>query len=439
MTKIPPNKVVESISQHMLVDIIPVIADLDRSHGSIIVDAVTGKEYLDCFSYIASNPIGHNHPAFSEPEFEKKLLRAAKSKPSNSDFYSPEMADFVATFAQIAKPSEFKYLFFVEGGAMAVENALKTAFDWKIRKNHAKGIKENLGNKIIHFHQAFHGRSGYTLSLTNTADPRKTKLFPKFSWPRITNPKIHFPLDQSSLANVIALEKQAENEILSVLEQERDDIAAIIIEPIQGEGGDNHFRPEFHQLLRKIASQNDVMLIYDEVQSGLGLTGEMWAYQNYGIVPDIVCFGKKTQVCGIMVTERVDQAENNVFKEVSRINSTWGGGLADMVRCEKYLEVIEAENLIDNAKIVGNYFLEKLQTTKAVADGVLDNPRGQGLMCAIDAKDSDHRDKIFLEFFNSGIIILKCGTKSLRFRPSLNFSKDQVDRVIAVLESSSLR
>ena len=437
MTKIPPNKVVETIGKHMLVDIIPVIADLEKSHGNRIVDAATGKIYLDCFSYIASNPIGHNHPALSEPEFEKKLLRAAKSKPSNSDFYCAEMAEFVSTFAQLAKPKEFKYLFFVEGGAMAVENALKTAFDWKIRKNFAKGAKENIGNQIIHFEQAFHGRSGYTLSLTNTADPRKTKLFPKFSWPRIVNPKIHFPLEQHSLDQVIELEILAESQILQVLEEQGDDIAAIIIEPIQAEGGDNHFRPEFHQTLRRIADQNEVLLIYDEVQSGLGLTGEMWAYQNYQIVPDIVCFGKKTQVCGMMVSPRVDQVENNVFKEVSRINSTWGGGLTDMVRCQKYLEVIDQQRLVENSKKVGQYFLNKLSSMNAVSSGILDNARGKGLMCAIDAKDSSERDRIFLNCFNSGLIILKCGVKSLRFRPSLNFSTAEVDEVIAIIEKSS--
>lgn len=438
MSKIPANKVVETIGKYMLVDIIPVIADLDKSHGNIIVDANSGKEYLDCFSYIASNPIGHNHPALSEPEFEKKLLRASKSKPSNSDFYSLEMAEFVDTFASIAKPNEFKHLFFVEGGAMAVENALKAAFDWKVRKNNKKGIKENLGSKIIHFQQAFHGRSGYTLSLTNTADPRKIKLYPKFDWPRIVNPKIHFPLDTTSLEQVINLEKQAIEQILAVLEQDGDDIAAIIIEPIQGEGGDNHFRTEFHQALRKIASENEVLLIYDEVQSGLGLTGKMWAYQNYSIVPDIVCFGKKTQVCGIMVSDRIDEVENNVFKEVSRINSTWGGGLTDMVRCQKYLEVIHEENLVDNARDVGNYFLEQLENSKAVREGILDNPRGKGLMCAVDAKDSESRDKIFLEIFKQGVIILKCGMKSLRFRPSLNFTKTEIDKVIRAIENASI-
>ena len=169
----------------------------------------------------------------------------------------------------------------------------------------------------------------------------------------------------------------------------------------------------------------------------LGLTGKLWAYQNYGIVPDIVCFGKKTQVCGMMVTQRVDEVENNVFKEASRINSTWGGGLTDMVRCQKYLEVITEERLVENAKIVGEYFLNKLESLKAVSLGVLDNARGKGLMCAIDANDTVQRDGIYQNCFNSGIILLKCGVKSLRFRPSLNFTTAEVDEVIIALENAT--
>ncbi len=435
MAKIKPENVIESMSKHMLVDVVPIIADLEKSFGNNLVDAVNGKSYLDCFSYIASNPIGHNHPGLSDKAFQEKLLKASLVKPSNSDFYCVELAEFVDAFATIAKPDEFKYLFFIDGGALAVENALKTAFDWKVRKNLERGDKSELGSKIIHFKQAFHGRSGYTLSLTNTADPRKIKFFPKFDWPRITNPKVHFPLEDS-LDEVIKLEKQAESEIMQALKDNKDDIAAIIIEPIQGEGGDNHFRPEFHKLLRKIADENELLLIYDEVQSGLGLTGKMWAYQHYGIVPDIVCFGKKTQVCGIMVGERVDEVENNVFKEASRINSTWGGGLSDMVRSQKNLEIIRDEKLVENAASVGEYLLERLQNLDAVKSGKVDNPRGKGLLCALDAKDAEHRDKIFVNCFKSGLLILKCGIKTLRLRPSLTFTKQNVDKFIDVLEES---
>ena len=193
---------------------------------------------------------------------------------SNSDFYTTEMAEFVETFSKYALPEHLPYMFMISGGALGVENALKAAFDWKIRKNFAKGIKEEKGTQVIHFKEAFHGRTGYTLSLTNTADPKKTKFFPKFNWPRITNPKITFPLDEQNLEQVMALEQQALKEIKAAIYEHGDDVACIITEPIQAEGGDNHFRKEFFQKLRTVADEIDILLIFDEVQTGIGLTGK---------------------------------------------------------------------------------------------------------------------------------------------------------------------
>ena len=135
-------------------------------------------------------------------------------------------------------------MFFVEGGSLAVENAVKAAFDWKVRKNLARGISGELGRQILHFENAFHGRSGYSISMTNTADPRKTQYFPKFDWPRLTCPKLSFPVTAEVLRDVAAAEDQVEGEIREACARFPGDIAALIIEPIQGEGGDNHFRPE---------------------------------------------------------------------------------------------------------------------------------------------------------------------------------------------------
>lgn len=190
-----------------------------------------------------------------------------------------------------------------------------------------KNGKGHKGHKIIHFKNAFHGRSGYSLSLTNT-DPSKYLYFPLFDWPRFDLPVLKFPLDEENIDYVIRKEQEIEEQLINLLSEDGDDIAAIILEPIQGEGGDNHIRPEFWLKLRNLANQYDVLLIADEVQSGIGLTGKMWAYEHFGegstATPDIVCFGKKSQVCGIMCTSRIDEINNNVFKVPSRINSTWG-------------------------------------------------------------------------------------------------------------------
>ncbi len=434
-SKITPENATEVIGKVMMPDVYPITVDLAKSEGNRIYDSHGKRYYLDCFSYIASNPVGHNHPKLSDAAFEQKLLRAAKAKPSLSDFHTVEMAEFVDTFRRLAMPGPFNHLFLVEGGAVAVENGMKVAFDWKVRKNLARNEGEK-GTKIIHFEQAFHGRCGYTLSVTNTADPRKTKFFPKFSWPRIPNPKIRFPFDAASLAEAVEAEKRAVEAIESAFKEFEGDIAAILIETIQAEGGDNHFRPEFHQTLRRLADANEAMLIYDEVQTGVGLTGKMWAFEHYGVTPDVVCFGKKMQVCGIMVGPRVEEVENHVFHEASRINSTWGGNLCDMVRAQRYLEIISEDGLIENAAAVGASFLESLERLQASYPDTLSNARGKGLMCAIDVSTVELRDKVMKELFCRGAIILKCGINSLRFRPSLTFSEGEAQELIALLEDS---
>jgi L-lysine 6-transaminase len=333
----------------------------------------------------------------------------------------------VKTFREIAVPDEFRYLFFIAGGALAVENAMKAAFDWKAQKNRSRGIGGG-GDKILHFVDAFHGRSGYTLSVTNT-DPVKVADFPKFDWPRVSNPRLRFPIDETEIG---AAEERSVKEIEAAFAKDPHGIAAILLEPIQCEGGDNHFRPEFLRRVRKLADEHEALLIFDEVQTGMGVTGEMWAFQALGVTPDIVAFGKKTQVCGIMCTPRIDEVEKNVFKVSSRINSTWGGNLVDMVRCARYLEIIREDDLIANAARVGAAFksgLEKLQKELPSVDNV----RGRGLLLAFDLPDKDTRNKVRQGCWDAGLATLPCGPRSLRFRPPLIFSEEDAGRALDIL------
>ena len=413
------------IAESILADGMSPIIDLEKSHGSWLVDKVNGKEYLDLFSMFASLSVGYNHPYVLEQS--ERLRIAAINKPTNSDVYSQEMAEFMHTFKRVAQPDYLPHTFFIEGGGLAVENALKVAFDWKRRKNLAKGISAK-GEKVIHFKQCFHGRTGYTMSLTDSPDKRKTMYFPKFDWPRVTNPKIVFPLEDN-LDQVIAAEKQSLQEIKDAIAANPDNIASIILEPIQGEGGDNHFRLEFMSALREIADENEIMLIHDEVQTGIGVTGKMWAHQHFGSSarPDIISFGKKTQVCGIAVSNRVDEVEGNVFQESSRINSTWGGSLVDMVRLTIYLELIEKENLVEKAAKTGTYLLENINSLQSEFSNLVSNARGQGLYCAFDLPSSEQRDKLADLLIEEGSILLGSGNYSIRFRPHLNVTKSDID------------
>lgn len=422
----------EVLSKHILKDGYNLILDLENSNSYKIKDKITGKEFIDFFTCFASMPLGMNHPKINNDDFKKKIGSVALNKIANSDLYTEEFATFVNTFFEIAVPKEFKYSFFISGGALAVENALKTAFDWKVRKNIKNGKGEK-GTQIIHFRQAFHGRSGYTLSLTNTLE-NKIKYFPKFDWPRVTNPKLSFPTSDSVLQTVEYLEQKAINEIKLAFENNKDDIAGIIIEPIQGEGGDNHFRPEFFKELKNICEQNEALLIFDEVQTGVGITGTMWAYQQLGTTPDILCFGKKMQVCGIIAGDKLDEVENHVFKESSRINSTWGGNIVDMVRATKYLEIIKEDNLLENAKIQGEYLKEKLSEIQSEHIGTVRNVRGMGLFVAFDLPKEIISDFLKLTF-EKGLIILSCGENSIRFRPALNITSTQIDEGIEIIKS----
>jgi L-lysine 6-transaminase len=414
------------LSRHILADGYPFVFDFERSHGSWVHDAKTGRDYLDFLTFFGSNPIGYNHPRMKDPEFLRVLHRVAQLKPSCSDVYSVEYASFVDSLSRLAMPPYLKYAFFIEGGALAVENALKTAFDWKVRRNQARGVKGERGTRIIHFREAFHGRSGYTLSLTNT-DPVKTDSFPKFDWPRVENPKLRFPVTREVERDVAAAEERALDEVRRAFTDHPDDVAALIIEPIQAEGGDNHFRPQFLQALQRVCREQECLFLLDEVQTGVGLTGRMWAHEHFGLQPDVLAFGKKAQVCGILAGPRVDEEPQNVFKVPSRINSTWGGNLTDMVRFGRYLEVIHEERLVDNARAVGDYLLRGLEALQAELGGLVTNARGRGLMIAFDLPTAEARDAAHRRLVETGLLLLKCGVRSIRFRPPLNLSPAEAD------------
>ena len=431
---IAPDEVSTIFHKHVnAVGMMPMILDVERSRGIQLFDQRTGQTYLDFFGFYATSTLGMNHPKLvSDKNFLHRLKQAALNKVTNSDVQTDLMARFLRTFGRVAQPQSMPYSFFISGGALAVENALKAAFDWKVRKNFAKGYTRELGQQVLHLQEAFHGRSGYTLSLTNTSDPGKIMYFPKFSWPRILNPKITFPLEQH-LDAIEAQEAHAIEQTKTHLHNRKDDIACILVETIQGEGGDNHFRPEFMQALKDLCLENDALLIFDEVQCGAGITGTFWAYEQLGVQPDLIAFGKKTQVCGVIAGQRLDEVENHVFRKSGRINSTWGGNLVDMVRFDRIMEIMEEDDLLYHTRQVGEYLLHCLQEL-ALATDCVSNARGRGLMCAIDISSRELRDAILRRCFQNGVILLGCGQSSIRFRPPLVITKSEIDTGINVLQ-----
>ncbi|MGV9413318.1 L-lysine 6-transaminase [Nocardia sp. NPDC003693] len=425
---VTPARVHEILSASILADGFDLVLDLRKSRGRRLVDARDGTAYLDMFGFFASSALGMNHPALvGDRRFLSNLTAAALNKPSNSDVYTVEMARFVDTFARVLGDPRLPHLFFIDGGGLAVENALKAAFDWKSRHNEIHGRAPELGTKVLHLTGAFHGRTGYTLSLTNT-DPVKTARFPKFDWPRIDTPYVG-----ADHPDIEAAERRALDQIARAFAENPHDIACFIAEPIQGEGGDRHLRGEFLRAVQELCHANDALFIMDEVQTGVGLTGTMWAYQQLGVEPDVVAFGKKTQVCGIMAGGRVDEVPDNVFRVSSRLNSTWGGNLADMVRARRVFEVIDREGLVERAARLGPHLLDRL-TALAAADPRVSEPRGRGLMCAITLESGQLRDTVVERMRDEErVLILGSGERGIRFRPPLTVTVEELDEAVAAL------
>ena len=432
---VPADRVNESLSKHILADGFDLTYDMEKSHGAYIYDAKHNRTLLDFFTCFASVPLGYNHPKMINDEaFKKNLLLAALANPSNSDVYTQQYAQFVETFSKVGIPDYLPHAFFIAGGGLAVENAIKVAMDWKVQKNFAKGYAEEKGFKVLHFERAFHGRTGYTLSLTNTL-PDKTKWFAKFDWPRVAVPEVKFPLSGNNLNHAIQTEETSLAQIKKAFADHKDDICAIIVEPIQSEGGDNHLREEFLIQLKALADENDAFLIYDEVQTGVGLTGKFWCHQHFSekARPDIIAFGKKMQVCGILVGNKVDEIETNVFKVPSRINSTWGGNLVDMVRSTQILQIVEEDLLCENAEKVGTYLRDQLENLSHRFDQMT-NVRGRGLLCSFDFPTKEMRNAFIGKGLENNVMFLGCGEKTIRFRPALCIEQKHIDEGLTVME-----
>ncbi len=418
-----------TLGRHQLVDGYPIVMDLERSSGPWLFDAKTEEVYLDAFTCFASWPVGYNHPMMADADFRRTLVEAAAANPANSDLYTREMAEFVDAFSTRVTPPEYPHHFWVSGGALAVENALKTAFDWKARKLGRTSFDEDVNDLVIlHFQHAFHGRSGYTMSLTNTL-PDKIGLFPKFDWPRVHSPAIEFDLDGNIANDVEAEERKTREEIEAAFGRHGKKIAAIIIEPMQGEGGDNHFRTEFLADLRRFADENEALLVFDEVQTGFFGSGQPWLFQIKGVQPDVVCFGKKTQVCGIFANKRVEEVEDNVFARSSRINSTWGGNLVDMVRSRRFIEIIEREKLGENATRMGELLVQGLREI-AREKGAFTSVRGVGSLVAFTLESPEARDLMLKDLFDQKLMALACGPRAIRFRLPLVIREGEIEKIL---------
>ncbi|MFJ2787279.1 MULTISPECIES: L-lysine 6-transaminase [unclassified Streptomyces] len=418
--EITADTALEELSRHVLMDGLDLVLDLERSRGSTLIDARGGEEYLDLLTFYGSLPLGMNHPGMTEdPAFLAELTRAALHKVTNSDIYTVQYARFAATFRRVLGDPALPHLFFIDGGALAVENALKVAFDWRAQRD---GTDPAAPLEVLHMEGAFHGRSGYTLSLTNTS-PTVTARYPGWAWPRVPVPGP-------------GAEREAVEVARRHLAERGDRIACFIAEPVQGAGGDRHLGREFLLHMQELCHRYDVLFVLDEVQTGCGLSGAPWTYQRLGLAPDVVAFGKKTQVCGLMAGGRVDQVPEGALAVPNRLGSTWGGNTADMVRATRILEIIERDGLVAGAETRGAHLGRLLADLAAAHPALVRDVRGLGLMWAFDLPDTALRDEVLDRLRRSHrVLLLPGGPRAVRFRPALTIGLDALDKGVAALDA----
>ena len=404
--------------QKYLFDSFPIVWNIQKSQNSFLYDIHTNEEYLDFHGGFGSNPIGWNHPKltkhFSSGLWNKHFL----NKPANCDFYTQEYIEFIDKFQTTIIPKNYPHLFFIDGGALAVENALKIAMDWKYQKNG----DNNEDLSIAHFTKAFHGRSGYTMSLTNT-EPHKTKNFTKFNWPRFLPSIKTGTLPQ----NQEVYDEFAIGEVEKYFKEHHKSIAGLIIEPIQCEGGDRHFTKYFLQNLQRLCNQHDVLFILDEVQTGFYTTGKTWCFQHYDLEPDLVCFGKKSQQCGVFGGKRLDEIQNHCFNTSGRLGSTWGGNHIDMIRSSKIIDIIKEDNLELNATERGNQWSDEM---KMIQSNKIKNIRNLGLIMSFDCESTEKRNQLLDILKKNKLLALGAGEKTIRMRPNLAVSKTDISNCV---------
>lgn len=416
----------ESVRRTLTGDFLPVLVDLEQSRGSYLVDSIGERSLLDMGMFFSSSPLGHNPDCLTSEAAGSALKVGARFKPSNPDFASAALSDFVQAFGEWMMPGDMSRLFLIDGGGAAVENALKIAFDWKA-KTLGLPADDECSLQVLHLERAFHGRTGYTMSLTNT-DPAKTARFPKFNWPRIAAPA----LDENGGPGpdsrpTTTEEDRVLHEVEALVGRNGHKVACFVYEPIQGEGGDRHLGAEFLRRMQEVCHANDVLVVADEVQTGGGLTGARWAHETMDLEPDLIAFGKRMQVCGVIGGRRLEDVSEHAFVETSRISSTWGGSLVDMIRFTHLYRYVFDHEVLSRVVTLGPTMRDGLERVVEHSGGHASAARSRGLFGAVTLSTSDLRNRVIERaLVEYNCILLPCGQRSIRWRPSLLVTAEEL-------------
>ena len=434
---VPPTLLSPSRSASMLAELgkyviaepYPFAIDLERCNHMTLV-TVDGEELFDWAGYYGSKLLGHNHPGLYEPEYLKRLSRAANNKVANPDFLTKECLDFyrlVYENAPEVMQNKDLEVYVVNSGAEAVENMMK----YLVAKYNQRCIAAGRipgSRRFLYFDRAFHGRTVFALGITQTVDPVATKDFVGLT--SGGNMKMPFPIydsERSHEENLDSVGRCLEH-VESILRHMAEDIVGIIIEPIQGAGGNRIALPEFFQGLSRLSEEYEVYLAFDEVQTGLGATGKMWAIDHFDLPhpPMAVASGKKWGNGILIMRESLD--------DIGVLDSTWGGNLADMVRVCHEMTIVKKEGLIERAALTGEILNEGLKRVIAKFD-FANNVRGMGLYQGFSLDTPERKGKLIkIAREEFGLLLLGAGNRSIRSRPNLSVTKEDVERFLVMLE-----
>ncbi|TGJ82001.1 hypothetical protein E0Z10_g6763 [Xylaria hypoxylon] len=430
------DKVFDTRSLNML-------ADYTKSTGNYLVDP-DGNALLDVYAQIASIPIGYNNPALRKVAESPEMVSAIINRPALGNFPSHDWADILETGILKVAPPGLNQVFTAMAGSDANETAYKAAFMWRRQKERGgptvefteEELESSMNNEspgasqlsILSFRDAFHGRLFGSLSTTRSKPIHKLDI-PAFDWPHAIFPQLKYPLEEHAEENAQE-EANSLAEVELLIQNYHIPPCAVVVEPIQSEGGDNHASPAFFRGLREITKRNEVLLIVDEVQTGVGATGKFWAHEHWDLPtpPDIVTFSKKAQTAGYYFGDP-SLRPNKPYRQFN----TWMGDPARALLFRGIIDEIQRLGLVEHTAKVGNYLYGKLEALARKYPDQIQNLRGKGQGTFI-AFDNPNRDEFLKKAKTFGINIGGSGRSAVRLRPMLIFEEQHADLLIAAVE-----
>ena len=419
------DKVFDTRSLNML-------ANYRMSHGNYIADP-DGNVLLDVYAQIASIPVGYSNPSLLAAAMSPEMASATVNRPALGNFPSDDWADILETGILRVAPKGLDQVFTAMAGSDANETAYKAAFMWKRRQERggpevdfsAEEISSSMNNQspgsphmsILSFRTGFHGRLFASLSTTRSKPIHKLDI-PAFDWPQAPFPHLKYPLEQYQKENAEE-ESRCLAETEHLIQNFHNPVAAIVVEPIQSEGGDNHASASFFQGLRDVTKKHNILMIVDEVQTGVGATGKFWAHEHWNLTspPDMVTFSKKAQTAGYYFGNP-ELRPNKPYRQFN----TWMGDPTKAILFRAIVEEIERLNLVENTAQVGEYLYNGLEALASKYPDEIQNLRGKGKGTFI-AWDSPRRDDFLRRAKTLGINIGGSGQRAVRLRPMLIFQQ----------------